>query len=105
VTEKQVLDDISNKLDIIINILRLVYYETLLKTKELADTDLVTREIVSHAKGKTYGEVVSAVAQATNVSEMTVKRRIAELRFQGLIVGQRIGKEVIVTISPALEGL
>lgn len=99
------LSEIVQKLDLITSILLVTSRTEIEKIRGDMSRDPVAYALIKKARRTRYGELVSSVAKETDVSEKTVKRRINDLRSLGLIVDIRDGREVLLSISPLMEGL
>jgi len=98
------LEEISRKLDSITTLLMLSNRAELQKVKEELMKDKVARAIVSKADGTiTYSDLAKKVAEELIVAEITVKKKISDLKSLGVIIGLRKGREVFYQISTLFE--
>lgn len=95
-TEEEELKSIAHRLDILIAISRLANRERIQAYSNQIKQDVVYAKILENTlEPMTYGNLSRAVAEATNTAEITVKRKIADLREIGAIAVQRQGREAI----------
>ena len=95
-TEEDELKSIAHKLDVLIAISRLANKERIEAYSNQIKQDAVYAKILENTlEPTTYGNLSKAVAEATNTAEITVKRKIADLREIGAIEVQRQGREAI----------
>ena len=97
------LSDVEKKLDVITTILKISSRKAIAELKTEIENDSVMKEIIQAAKGIPYNEVLAKTAERTGVSERTVKRRLAELRNLGIIVGVRTEGSVNLHLTELWE--
>ena len=95
-TEEEELKSIVHKLDVIIAISRLANKERIDAYSTQMKQDAVYAKILENTiEPMTYGNLSRAVAEATNTAEITVKRKIADLREIGAVAVKRQGREAM----------
>jgi len=91
----QLLNEISKKLDRLIALLKLSNRTQIDDYKRQLIKDKVYPKILELSNGlMTYSDMSKKVAEELGVAEITVKKKIAELRDMGLLVTIRKGREV-----------
>lgn len=101
-TEKLVqrVEEITMRLDQIITFLRIAFREEIRRIKGEAYSDPVSKRILELSDGTRNTQTLTEqVAIDTDVSEKTVKRRLSELHFNGLILQRKEGNEVYYIVS------
>ena len=102
--ERDILKEISRKLDRLIAIQQIGIRDELNKLKEEIKKDKVSQKILEIADGTlSAGELQEKVASSANVSEITVKRRISELLDKGLLIQNREGQNIFYVNSGIIE--
>jgi DNA-binding transcriptional ArsR family regulator len=90
----EILERISDKLDILISISRVAYAEELRgKAREVHGDPVATSILELVAEPKAYGDLSKMVAQNTGAAEITVKRKIADLKDSGLLRVRKVGRD------------
>ena len=90
----QLLNEISKKLDRLIALLKLSNRTQIDDYKRQLTKDKVYLKILELSDGlMTYSDMSRKVAEELGVAEITVKKKIAELRDMGLLVTIRKGRE------------
>jgi len=103
--ELEILKEISNKLNLILALLKLSNKDFLDRFQRDLKKDAVSSKILELADGTlTYSELSKKVAKELKVAEITVKRKISTLRNMGFLIAKRKGKEVYYE-SSGLIGL
>ena len=98
------LREISEKLDSIITLLILSNRTELDKIRENLKKDKIAELLISKADGTlSYSDLVRKVAKKLQIAEITVKRKISELKSLGVLVGYRKGREVFYRVSSLFE--
>jgi len=101
--ELQELKKIGDKLDQILVLLRLSNQSLLAQTRQRLEADKIASMILEICKEPiSYSELAKQVAAQAAVAEITVKRKVAELREQGVLSSSRQGKEVVYVDSGLL---
>jgi len=97
VTENEIviyLKEINEKLDLLISIIKLSNQNDLLDMKNKIKDDKVSSKIIEYADGlKSYGELAFIVSNELSMAEITVKKKIAELKEIGILKSFKKGKE------------
>jgi len=98
------LDDISRKLDSIITLLMLSNKTEFQRIKENLSSDKVFQAIISKADGTiSYSELTRRVAEELQIAEITVKKKISDLKTLGVITSFRKGRETFYQMSTLFE--
>lgn len=98
------LEEISRKLDSIIALLTLANRAELQKVKEELRKDKIAEAIISKADGTvSYSDLSKNVAEELGVAEITVKKKLSDLKSQGIIIGHRRGRGVFYQVSALFE--
>jgi len=102
--ETHIFVEISRKLDSIITLLMLSNMDEFKKAKEELTKDKVAQSIISKANGAiSYSDLSKEVAKELQAAEITVRRKISDLKSIGVIIGSRKGREVFYQVSPLFE--
>ena len=95
-TEEKELKSIAHKLDILIALSRLANKERIEAYSNQIEQDAIYAKILEITmEPTTYGNLSRLVAEATNAAEITVKRKVADLREIGAVAVQRQGRDAI----------
>jgi len=98
------LREISEKLDSIITLLILSNRTELQRIRENLKKDKIAELLISKADGTlSYSDLVRSVAEELQIAEITVKRKISDLKSLGVLVGHREGREVFYQVSSLFE--
>jgi biotin operon repressor len=101
---KLLLEEISGKLDEIITLLMLSNLRELRKVKAEIMKDKIAKAIISNADGTvSYSDLAKQIAEDLGVAEITVKKKISDLKSMGILIGQRKGREVFYEVSTLFE--
>ena len=74
------------------------------KIKEDLKKDKIAQALISKADGTlSYSELAKKVANELKVAEITVKKKISDLKSLGIIIGYRKGREVYYQVSTLFE--
>ena len=91
----KLLKDISRKLDQLILLMKLSNRTTLENIKKKIKRDKVALKILEYADGSlSYSVISKKVSEELGVAEITVKKKLAELKEMGALMPVRRGKEV-----------
>ena len=102
--ERDILKEISRKLDRLIALQQIEIRNELEILKNEIKKDKVSQKILEIADGTlSAGELQEKVASSTSVSEITVKRRISELLDKGLLLQNREGQNIFYINSGLIE--
>ena len=98
--DNEKLDEISKKMDLIINLIKLTNQTVLNEVRKRIESDDVLALILEYADGsRSYSEIIREVASETGKSKITVKLRIRELKELGVLLTKRKGKETFYEVS------
>ena len=98
--DNEKLDEISKKMDLIINLIKLTNQTVLNEVRKRIESDDVLALILEYADGsRSYSEIIREVASETGKSKITVKLRIRELKELGVLLTKRKGKEAFYEVS------
>lgn len=96
----EVLKEISRKLDQLIILTRLSSREILDKYKANVRGDKVFERILDYSNGSlNYSELYEKISKELNVAEITVMKKISELKEMGFLVTERKGRKVYYATS------
>jgi hypothetical protein len=94
-SEEVTLKDVVDRLDQLITLWKLANMDVIRKVRKEIENDPVSMKVLELADGtKEYSLLAKEVAKSTGKSEITVKRRIAELSDKWGIKKIRKGKRV-----------
>ena len=100
----KVLRDISRKLDHLIILMKLSNQRVLEEFKKKIERDKIVLKILENADGSlSYSAMSKKVSEDLGVAEITVKKKISELKEMGILMSVRKGKEVYYENSGLLE--
>ena len=93
--ENQLLKEILKKLENIELLLKIGSREDLNKYNREVKKDRVSKKILEFADGAlNYSDLVKKVSKDENVAEVTVRKKISQLRSNGFLITKRTGKKV-----------
>lgn len=93
--ETELLRGISKKLDLLITISKLSNRSVLDDLRKELDRDKALQRILELADGTiTYSALTRQVSEETGAAEITVKKKISDLKELGLLVTRREGREM-----------
>ena len=99
-SQNEELKRISFRLDQILLLLKMANKKPLEEARSKIQTDKTAAKILELcAQPISYTELAKQVASQTGVAEVTVRRRISELKDSGVLVSDRRGKEVLYVDS------
>lgn len=102
--EKSELADISRKLDQLIILLKLSNRDVLDNYRKQLEQDKVYMRILEvSSEPLSYSDICKRLHEELGVAEITVKRKIAELRAMGVLTATRKGREVYYENSGLLD--
>ncbi len=91
----ETLSEISEKLDTLIALMKISNQDALEKYRQQISKDSVYSKIMEKLEEPlTYGLLSKQVAEELAVAEITVKKKISELKDMGLLKTVRKGREV-----------
>ena len=100
----EILREISHKLDQLIVLTKLSNLDIIEKYKTKVRSDQVSARILDYSDGSlSYSKLCERISQELGVAEITVKRKISELREMGFLVGERRGRQVYYLNSGLFE--
>lgn len=103
-SEKELLSEISKKLDRLIALTQIGLGTQLGSLRAGIQQDVVSTKILEYADGiLPASELQNKVSKEANASERTVKRRLAKLVESGLILSVRDGKSIFYVNSGIIE--
>ncbi len=98
------LTEISRKLDQLIVLLKLSNRAVLSEYKRQLERDKVYTRILEIADSSlSYSDICKKLHDELDVAEITVKKKISELRAMGLLIAVRKGREVYYENSGLLD--
>jgi len=101
--EVMLLGEILKKIDLIFALLKLINEDKLKEIEGRISDDSALKKILDLAEdAKTYSELVQLASKETGLAEITVKKKIAELRRLGLLLSWREGRNVYYIRSELL---
>lgn len=90
----EILERIAGKLDILISISRLVNGNALReKAAEVHKDAIYSKILEGTTEPVAYGELSKIVAESSGAAEITVKRKIADLKDLGLLTVKKVGRD------------
>jgi biotin operon repressor len=102
--EKELLRDISKKLDQIVVLTKLSNKHAIDEFKKKIRRDKVASKILETADGSlTYSDLSEKVATDLGIAKITVKKRISTLKELGILIINRKGKESYYENSGLLD--
>jgi len=102
--ELDTLKEISNKLDQLIILTKLSNREIIERYRTKIQGDKVSARILSCSDGSlSYSDMSKKISDELGVAEITVKKKIAELKEMGFLVTERRGKQVYYNQSGLFE--
>ena len=98
------LKDISKKLDQLIILAKLNNLELIKQYKSEISRNKISSKILDHSDGElSYSKLVEKVSKELGVAEITVMKKISELKEMGFLVTERKGREVYYDKSGLFE--
>jgi biotin operon repressor len=100
----ELLRDISKKLDQLIILMKLSNKATLENVRKKIKRDKVALQILESAdEFLSYSTISKKVSEALGVAEITVKKKISELKEMGVLIPVRKGREVYYKNSGLID--
>lgn len=100
----EILREISRKLDQLIILTKLSNLDIIEKYKIKIRGDQVSARILDYSDGSmSYSNLSRRISEELGVAEITVKRKISDLREMGFLVGKRRGRQVYYVNSELFE--
>jgi len=102
--EQEILREISHKLDKLIILAKLSNLDTIAKYKARIRSDKAYGKILNYSDGSlSYSELCERVSKELGVAQITVMKKVSELREMGFLVTKRRGKQVYYATSELFE--
>jgi len=102
--EEEILKEISHKLDQLIILTKLGNLKVIADYKRKILGDNVSAKILEYSDGSlSYSQLAEKVSQELDVAEITVKKKVADLKDMGFLITERRGKQVYYTNSGLFE--
>lgn len=102
--EHEILKEISYKLDQLIILTKLGSQDLIDKYKSRVRGDRVFDKIVSYSDGAlNYSEICEKISKELGVAEITVMKKMSELKEMGFLVTERKGRQVYYKSSGLFE--
>jgi DNA-binding transcriptional regulator PaaX len=102
--ESEQLAEITKKLDQLIALLKIENRKNLDEYKRQLQKDKVyTRMLEITDSPLSYSDIVKRLHKELGIAEITVKKKIAEMRAMGLLIATRKGREVYYENSGILD--
>jgi DNA-binding transcriptional ArsR family regulator len=102
--EQEILREISYKLDQLIILTKLNSQDIIEKYKSKVRGDKVYAKIISYSNGTlSYSELCEKISKELGVAEITVMKKLSELKEMGFLFTERKGKQVYYKSSGLFE--
>jgi DNA-binding transcriptional ArsR family regulator len=102
--EQEILKEISLKLDQLIILTKLSNLDTIARYKAKVHGDRVFAKILDYSdRSLSYSDLCEKISEELSVAEITVMKKISELKEMGFLVTQRKGKQVYYGQSGLFE--
>ena len=102
--EQEILKEISHKLDQLIILTKLSSLDVIRKYKIKIRGDKVFAKILDYSDGSlSYSALCKKVSKELGVAEITVMKKISDLKEMGVLVTERKGRKVYYATSGLLE--
>jgi len=102
--EQKLLKEISHKLDQLIILTKLSSLDIIEKYKTRIRDDKVLAKILDYSDGSlSYSKLCEKVSKELGVAEITVMKKVSELKEMGFLVTERKGREVYYAKSGLFE--
>jgi len=102
--ELEILKEISNKLDQLIILTKLNSLDIIKKYKIKMRDDRVFAKILDYSDGSlSYSKLCEKVSKELGVAEITVRKKVSELKETGFLVTERKGRQVYYATSGLFE--
>jgi len=100
----KILKDISRKLDRLIILTKLGNLDIIAEYRKKIRGDKVASKILDYSDGSmNYSEISEKVSSELGVAEITVKKKITDLRAMGFLVTEKRGRQVYYDTSRLFE--
>lgn len=102
--EQKFLKEISHKLDLLIILTKLNSLDIIEQYKTKIRRDKISAKILDYSDGSlSYSKLVEKVSKELGVAEITVMKKISELKEMGFLVTERKGRKVLYDKSGLFE--
>lgn len=102
--EQKLLKEISHKLDQLIILTKLSSLDIIEKYKTRIRDDKVLAKILDYSDGSlSYSKLCEKVSKELGVAEITVMKKVSELKEMGFLVTERKGRQVYYAKSGLFE--
>ena len=102
--EREILKEISHKLDQLIILTKLNSLDIIEKYKTKIRGDKVFAKILDYSDGSlSYSKLCEKVSKGLGVAEITVMKKVSELKEMGFLVTERKGRKVYYATSGLFE--
>ena len=102
--EQKILKEISHKLDQLIILTKLNSLDIIEKYKTKIRGDKVFAKILDYSDGSlSYSKLCEKVSKELGVAEITVMKKVSELKEMGFLVTERKGRKVYYATSGLFE--
>ena len=102
--EREILKEISHKLDQLIILTKLNSLDVIKKHKAKIRGDKVFAKILDYSDGSlSYSKLCEKVSKELGVAEITVMKKVSELKEMGFLVTERKGRKVYYATSGLFE--
>lgn len=102
--QSEILRGISYKLDQLIILTKLSILDIIEKYKMKIHGDKIFAKILDYSDGTlNYSELCEKVSKEAGVAEITVMKKLSELKEMGFLITERKGKKVYYTKSGLFE--
>jgi len=100
----EILKEISRKLDRLITLTRLSNLDIIAEYKSRVHGDKVFGEILDYSDGSlSYSDLCEKVSKKLGIAEITVRKKVSELKDMGFLVTERRGRKVYYDTSGLFE--
>jgi DNA-binding transcriptional ArsR family regulator len=102
--EQEILKEISHKLDQLIILSKLNSLEIIEKYKTKIHGDKIFVKILDYSDGSlSYSKICEKVSRELGIAEITVMKKVSELKEMGFLITERKGKKVYYAKSGLFE--
>ena len=102
--EQEILKEISHKLDQLIILTKLNSLDIIEKYKVKIRGGRVFAKILNYSDGSlSYSKLCDKVSKELGVAEITVRKKVSELKNMGFLVTERKGRQVYYATSGLFE--
>jgi len=102
--EQETLKEISHKLDQLIILSKLSNLDRIAEYKRKLLGDKVSAKILAYSDGSlSYSQLCEKISKELGVAEITVMKKVSDLRGMGFIITERRGKQVYYMTSGLFE--